>query len=102
KLIDEPVFHAINRHAPATSRTGAANRYRAGRKVSKRKPTSRGLSRRTRCDTNINRIPKITGTAMTALLKPAAEADIHSAITTEETTDAISQMASARSDSTAA
>ena len=73
---------------------GKINRRIARKKLSARKPRSRKLSPRARCDWIMSANASAMGTAPTNLLSPAKGTIVQETINTEEMTDTISQAAS--------
>jgi len=80
-----------------TASIGSSKSNIARTKLSKRKPRSRRVSFRTRCEKNMKANASATGTATISLLNSATADRIHSAIRIDETTDTISQAARAGS-----
>src|SRR5437867_1425748 len=76
---------------------GTARSFTARRKLSRRNPKSRRFSLRIKCELITRTKAKVTGIKTINLERPPAADRIHSAMSTDETTDAISHAARARS-----
>src|SRR5438552_17132702 len=92
-----PVHQAIARHPIAVTIIGSVKSPMARRKLSKRKPRSRAVSPRKRCELIERTNAKPIGTAREILVQSTATEASHSAMKIDETTDAISHPARAQS-----
>src|SRR3989442_3468216 len=91
-----PVHQPIARHMIAVRIIGNVKSPMARRKLSKRKPRSRAVSPRKRCDLIERTNAKPIGNAAEIIVQSTATEASHSAMKIDETTDAISHPARAR------
>ena len=80
-----------------TTIIGSASSFIALKKLSKRSPRSRNSSLRRTCEPITSTNAKLTGIKTISFVRPAAAERIHSAMSADENTDAISQPARDRS-----